>query len=150
MSAAPRRNALDADGGSLGGLLGYRLRLAQVAVFRDFAESVGALGVSPGRAGLLITIGAHPGLSQSRLAEAVQLDGSTLVPLLDGFERSGWVERRPGPDRRTNGVWLTPPGRRFVTQVKARVQAHEARIAQRLTPAERSELLRLLSLVAAG
>jgi DNA-binding MarR family transcriptional regulator len=145
--AAGDRRAGDPAAGELADLLGYRLRLAQLAVFRDFAQSLGRLGVSPGRVGILMTIEKSPGLAQSRLAEAVGLDRSTIVPLLDQFETAGWVERRPGPDRRTNGVWLTAHGRRFVTRVKAGVRIHESRIAQRLTLAERIELMRLLDKV---
>ncbi len=52
--------------GVLLGLLGYRLRLAQRAVFRDFASSVAEL--SPGRAGMLLLVEANPGVTQSRLA----------------------------------------------------------------------------------
>jgi len=60
--------------GALPQLLGYRLRLAQQAVFRDFAASV--QGLSPGRVGLLITIDANPGITQSRLAESAERDRS--------------------------------------------------------------------------
>src|SRR5207249_6787749 len=61
--------------GMLPGLLGYRLRLAQQTVFRDFAESVSDL--SPGRTGMLLLIDANPGVTQGRLAHAVGLDRST-------------------------------------------------------------------------
>ena len=53
--------------GFLAELLGYQLRLAHAAVFRDFEQSVGQLGISPGRAGLLAIVEANPGLAQSRL-----------------------------------------------------------------------------------
>jgi hypothetical protein len=52
--------------GPLPALLGYRLRLAQQAVFRDFGESVSAL--PPGRVGILLLIEANPEVTQSRLA----------------------------------------------------------------------------------
>jgi len=56
--------------GALPGLLGYRLRLAQQAVFRDFAASVGE--ISPGRLGILLLVEANPGVTQSRLARALR------------------------------------------------------------------------------
>src|SRR5919204_3382558 len=90
-------------------LLGYRLRLAQQALFRDFAERVGEL--SPGRVGILLLIEANPGVTQSRLAKAVSLDRSTLVGVLHALQDRGLIERRRGEDRRTNGLWLTPQGR---------------------------------------
>ena len=126
------------------GLLGYQLRLAQLTVFGDFARSVGALGVSPGRAGILLLIEANPGVTQSRLAEAVALDRSTMVPVLDQFEERGLLERRQGEDRRTNGLWLTRAGKTLVAKMKRGIAAHESRIAERLTPQERDTLFDLL------
>ena len=75
--------------GGLPGLLGYRLRLAQQAVFRDFAASVGE--VSPGRVGILFLIEANPGVTQSRLARAVHLDRSTMVGVIHTLEGRGLV-----------------------------------------------------------
>ena len=91
--------------GILPGLLGYRLRVAQQALFRDFAATVAEL--SPGRVGILLLIEANPGVTQSRLAHAVSLERSTMVGVLHVLEGRGLVERRRGEDRRTNGLWLT-------------------------------------------
>jgi DNA-binding MarR family transcriptional regulator len=129
-------------GGVLPGLIGYRLRLAQQAVFRDFAESVGQL--SPGRVGMLLLIEANPGVTQSRLAAAVGLDRSTMVGVLDGLEARGLIERRRGEDRRTNGLRLTRAGRGAVGRIKRRIALHERRVTERLTAAERAQLLALL------
>jgi DNA-binding MarR family transcriptional regulator len=126
--------------GVLAGLLGYRLRVAQQAVFRDYARAIPE--ASPGRAGILFLIDANPGVTQSRLAQAVGLDRSTLVGVLHELE--GLVERRRGTDRRTNGLWLTRTGRALVESLKRRIRVHERRVAARLTPAERSQLLALL------
>ena len=98
--------------GVLPRLIGYRLRLAQQAVFTDFADSV--QGLSPGRLGILLLIDANPGLTQSRLAEAVRRDRSTMVAVLDELETRGLIARRRGEDRRTNGLWLTRFGRGFL------------------------------------
>ena len=128
--------------GGLPGLLGYRLRLAQQAVFRDFASSVGE--VSPGRVGILFLIEANPGVTQSRLARAVHLDRSTMVGVVDVLEGRGLIERRRGEDRRTNGLWLTRAGRVLVERLKQRIERHERRVAMRLSAAERAQLIALL------
>jgi DNA-binding MarR family transcriptional regulator len=128
--------------GILPGLLGYRLRLAQQALFRDFAETVAEL--SPGRVGILLLIEANPGVTQSRLAQAVSLDRSTMVGVLHVLEAQRLVERRRGDDRRTNGLRLTSKGRTLVAKLKRRIQQHERRVAGRLTTAERAQLLALL------
>ena len=128
--------------GVLPGLLGYRLRVAQQAVFRDFASSVAEL--SPGRAGMLLLVEANPGVTQGRLAQAVGLERSTMVGVIDALEERGLIERRRGADRRTNGLWLTRAGRPFVARLKSRIEMHERRVAARLTPGERDQLLALL------
>ena len=133
--------------GMLPGLLGYRLRLAQQAVFRDFAASVPE--VSPGRAGMLLLIDANPGVAQGRLARAVALERSTMVGVVDALEARGLIERRRGADRRTNGLWLTRAGRALVARLKRRIEAHEQRVAARLSATERKELLSLLEKLSA-
>lgn len=132
--------------GPLPGLLGYRLRLAQQAVFRDFGRSVSEL--PPGRVGLLLLIDANPGVTQSRLAQAVGLDRSTLVGVLHALEARALIERRRGEDRRTNGLWLTRAGRSLVSGLKRRIRVHERRVAARLSAEERTQLLALLEKLA--
>ena len=133
--------------GLLAGLLGYRLRVAQQAVFRDFAREIPE--ASPGRAGILLLIDANPGVTQSRLAQAVGIERSTLVGVLHALEARNLVERRRGEDRRTNGLWLTRPGRTLIASLKQRIRVHERRVASGLTPTERARLLHLLQKLAA-
>jgi DNA-binding MarR family transcriptional regulator len=128
--------------GILPQLIGYRLRLAQQAVFRDFASSVGEL--SPGQAGILLLIEANPGIAQGRLAEAVHLDRSTMVGVANALEGRRLIERRRGEDRRTNGLWLTADGRALASRLRRRIERHERRFAARLSEAERAQLLLLL------
>lgn len=128
--------------GLLSGLLGYRLRVAQQAVFRDFARSIPE--ASPGRVGILLLIDANPGVTQSRLAQAVGIDRSTMVGVLHALQGRGLIERRRGEDRRTNGLWLTRNGRTLVASLKQRIRIHERRVASRLSAAERAQLLAML------
>jgi DNA-binding MarR family transcriptional regulator len=137
-----RLNGSGLKPGLLPDLLGYRLRIAQQALFRDFAATVAEL--SPGRVGILLLIEANPGVTQSRLAQAVALDRSTMVGVLHALEDRGLVERRRGEDRRTNALWLTNTGRTVVGKLKRRIGRHERRVAARLTAVEREELIRLL------
>src|SRR5512147_231462 len=147
-STQRRPRALPDTGPALGmlpDLLGYRLRLAQRAIFDDFAQSMADLEVSPGLFGLLVIVEANPGLKQTELASAAQLDRSSLVPALDKLEQRGWVERRASEqDRRVNGLWLTDAGAAALRQIKQRVLAHERRLARHLGAAERQQLVDLL------
>jgi len=128
--------------GLLSGLLGYRLRVAQQAVFRDFARSIPE--ASPGRVGILLLIDANPGVTQSRLAQAVGIDRSTMVGVLHALQARELIERRRGEDRRTNGLWLTRTGRELVASLKQRIRTHERRVASRLSGGERAHLLAML------
>ena len=134
--------------GLLPQLIGYRLRVAQQAVFRDFAAQR-RRGSRPGRAGMLLLIEANPGVTQGRLAEAVKLDRSTMVGVVDSLEERGLIERRRGDDRRTNGLWLTRAGRALAARLQRRIEQHEDRVAARLSGAERAQLLALLEKLAA-
>lgn len=138
------RTETELDHGILPDLIGYQLRLAQLAVFRDFERTVGDLGISPGRVGVLVLVNGNPGITQSRLAEAVGLDRSTLVPVLDGLERRGLVERRRGEDRRTNGLSLTTSGKLLLGRIKRRISAHERRMLTGMSDSERGQLMALL------
>jgi DNA-binding MarR family transcriptional regulator len=131
--------------GMLPELLGYHLRLAQRAIFDDFAQSVAGLEVSPGLFALLVIVEANPGLKQTELANAAQLDRSSLVPALDKLGERGWVTRRTSEhDRRVNGLWLTDEGAAALGQLKQRVLNHERRLARHLNAAERQRLVELL------
>src|ERR1700712_3123135 len=104
--------------GKLSNTIGYQLRLAQIAAYRGFEGSLAQHGIAPRYLGLLGIIEAHPGQPQSRLAEAIALKRSSLVPIIDRLESDGLVDRRPSPtDRRYKAVWLTTKGKRIVTEL---------------------------------
>lgn len=130
----------------LPGLIGYQLRLAQLAVFNDFAAKLQDFDISPGRFGVLVLISANPGMTQSLLASATQLDRSTMVAVIDQLEARGLVERRASPtDRRSNALVLTAGGEKLLKQLKRRIKQHEARIAAAMTPGETTTLVNLLT-----
>jgi len=133
------------DLGLLPSLLGYRLRLAQRAIFTDFVASMGEAEISPGLFGILVIIEANPGLKQTELSIAAHLDRSSIVPVVDKLETRGYVSRRASAiDRRVNGLWLTSEGSAVLRKLKRTVIAHERRIARRLTVAEQQRLFDLL------
>lgn len=142
---APVKNGESLKLDLLPDLLGYRLRQAQLSVFRDFAETMASDGLTPGQFGLMTLIGANPGLNQSRLAEAIGVDRSTMVTALNRLEGRGWIDRAPSPsDRRAFKVSLTPLGQTVLARSKRRVRTHEKRIAATLSPAQHEALMTLL------
>lgn len=142
---AAAKIATELDFDLLPELVGYQLRLTQLAYFSDFAKSVDDPLISPGRFGVLLLIGANPGMTQSRLALATHLDRSTMVAVIDLLEARALVERRAAPmDRRSNALWLTEKGKRLLRTMKRRVMAHEQRMSAAIGPGGAQELIAML------
>ncbi|HXW65152.1 MAG TPA: MarR family transcriptional regulator [Burkholderiaceae bacterium] len=139
----PKRPEIDLN--LLPELVGYQLRLAQIAIFRDFSSTLGELDMTPGLFGVLVIIDANSGLTQNALAKATHLDRSTVVTVIDKLEQRGLVERRAAvPDRRAYALVLTAAGSKLLKRLKALVSEHEKRLCKNFSIAERDQLVRLL------
>lgn len=126
----------------------YKLRLAQIVAYRAFEGQVKGFGAAPRYLGLLWLIRENPGQPQSRLAEAVALQRSSLVTILDRLEADGMVERRAvSGDRRMKQVWLTETGVRALDALIPQAEAHEAALTAGLSEQERAIFLRALDQV---
>ena len=149
-AAKAQKKSAELDLALLPELIGYQLRLTQLAIFNDFGASVPDQELSPGRFGVLVLIGANPGLTQSSLAAATQLDRSTMVAVIDQLEERSLVERRAAPnDRRSNALWLTAAGKKLLAAMKRRVKAHEKHIAAALAKDEVPHLIDMLERIRA-
>jgi DNA-binding MarR family transcriptional regulator len=148
-STARAANRTGPREGLLPNLLGYNLRLAQVRVFQDFAGAMAEFGLTPGQLGAMLLIEARSGLSQSALASALGIDRSSAVPLIDGLQNRGLVRRSAhADDRRKHALALTAAGTALLERLKPQLDAHERRIARRLSTAERARLIESLGRVA--
>lgn len=142
---AAENNTSDLDLSLLAGLIGYQLRMAQIALFKDFAAGLGEFEITPGLFGVLVIIEANPDLKQAALARATHLDRSTVVSVIDNLERRGLVERRAATnDRRSNALRITAEGAALLRKLKRQVNLHEKRLVQNFTAAERETFLTLL------
>lgn len=134
------------DLGSLSRFVGFHLRLAQLAVFKDFEKELGKIGVTPAVYSVLEVLQRNPGLTQSKLANTVRLDRSSVVPLLDKLGQRGLVERLASTtDRRHKHLYLTADGKNLLQQANERVAQHEQRVCKPFTAAEKQNLLELLA-----
>ena len=132
--------------GLLPQILGYHLRRTQVAIFRHFSRTVSTEeDITPGLFGMLQVIAANPGLGQSRLAEAMEVDRSTIVKVVDQLEERRLIIRWPSPnDKRSNCLRLTDRGSMVLRRMEARVLRHEDEFTKALSADERQLLVRLL------
>lgn len=71
------------------------------------------LGLTAQSLQLLLWIDGDEGLSQTELAERMQMEPATFASLLKRMERDGWIHRRDSPaDRRKKLVQLMPKAQR--------------------------------------
>ena len=144
-SQSGRRNRREIGLDVLTQHLGYFLRRAQVWVFQDFIKTLSAIDLRPAQYSVLVVIGANPGLSQAELADRLAIERARLVHMLDHLQKRGLTERLPSPtDRRTHALQLTREGQKLLKRAKALAAKHEARLADKIGPGAREEMLRLL------
>jgi len=132
-------------------MVSYRIRLLQIAAYKSFERVVTGFGTAPRYYGMLKIVEANPGIPQIRLAEAIFLDRSSLVPILSALTREGWIERKPARgDRRVRRVFLTLQGSALLEQLDTMVAKHETMMTQGLDDADRTRLLELLTRIDAN
>jgi len=143
---ANARRGQEMSYGLLPRILGYHLRRTQVAIFQHFSRTVAAQeDITPGLFGMLQVIAANPGLGQSRLAETMEVDRSTIVKVVDQLEGRGLIMRESSPtDKRSHCLRLTDKGRSALRRMEALVLRHEDEFAKDLSAEERRTLVGLL------
>jgi len=133
------------DLGCLPRLLGYTLRRAHLASWRQYVAVIGEQKLRPGLFSLLVLVGSNPGIAQIELCRHLGIDKASIVALLDRLEKAGLLERcRSARDRRRQGIFLTTRGGSELESLIVQVRALERQIASRFTRPEFEQLLGLL------
>lgn len=115
------------------------------------AESGLTCGLRTAHLMVLTLLRDHGETSQSGLGEAMRLDPSNLVGLLNELERPGLISRRRDPDdRRRHIVAIADAGMEELRRTEERLSAAEDRLLGALDPSERAALHELLVRAAGG
>lgn len=97
------------------------------------------------QAGILTLATEWEPMTQKALGDALRIDRTTMVSLLDDLERKGYVVRERHPrDRRAFLVHPTELGRAAKTEAVAILDEQQRRFLAPLTPAQRQQLGALL------
>jgi DNA-binding MarR family transcriptional regulator len=140
---APADGSVDLD--ILPDLLGYNVRIAQLALQRSFTRAMSSSDIGSGVFGLLVLCGANPGIAQIQVAQSLNIDKASIVSLVDRMEQNGWlVRRRSTEDRRRHGLFLTADGSRELKSLKERMRNCEQAMDSLFDPQERRQLISLL------
>lgn len=135
--------ALDLD--ILPELLGYNVRRAQIALWRDFVHTVAEGEIRPGMFSAIVLVRANPGISQIELAKELGIDKASMVGLIDRLEGAGWIVRKRSlEDRRRHGLTVTPAGQSVYRELKREMIEHERKFVERYNARERKQLVELL------
>lgn len=125
--------------------LGYKLRRAQLVYFDVFFETCSQEGITPGLFSILAIIYHNPGLTQSAVSTALDVDRSAMVAAIDKLESMGVVERRKSKnDRRSYALYLTDKGKEFTERLNCKIAAGEDNFDSFMKEGEREWLLDLL------
>lgn len=126
-------------------LLGFNIRRAQIALWRDFNRSFSDGDVRPGVFSAMLLANANPGIAQTDIASQLGIDKASVVSLVDRMEHTGWVERRRSTeDRRRQGIFLTPAGVKACRSLRKEMIDHERKFVTRYTEQELRLLISLL------
>lgn len=128
------------------GLVGYRLRRAQLSVFQRFLAVFADLALRPAEFSTLVLVDENPGRKQTEIASALGVKRANFVTLVDGLQARGLLERvHVKTDRRANALHLTPEGEKFLAEARKRHEDLEQEFIDRLGgDAKRDQLLALL------
>lgn len=133
----------------LTGLLGYQIRQAQTASFRDLQERFRTLGITPGEFSLLTIVRDNPQIRQTDLVDVYGLDKSTLSVAVKRLVDRRLVDPRKLPDdRRFHGLSLTKDGEALLGTVTEIIDDQERRMEGVLSPGEKEILMTALRRIA--
>src|SRR5262245_7289585 len=136
--------AVKIDLGELSNALGYALRRAQLAAFKNFKDTFKGADITPAQYSVLIVIERNPGLKQNQISDALGIKRANFVLLLNTLETRGLAQRAPATDRRSYALHITPRGKKFLKKLRAMSLDMEDRLSAPLGPEGRETLLKLL------
>jgi MarR family transcriptional regulator, transcriptional regulator for hemolysin len=110
-----------------------------------FDRRVRALGITRAQWLLLTRLHRHPGVSQSELADLMEVERASAGRMIDRMEANGWVERRAEPDdKRVKRVYLTAEAERVHKRIWRVAEATVEDALADLSSAESKQLMTLL------
>lgn len=126
-------------------LVGYHLKRAFNVFQHDLNDALKPFDLRMVTFSALALIDENSGLSQSQLADKLDIERPNLVTIVDALEERGLIrrERVPG-DRRIHALEITDEGRRLFERAQVAVYAHEHRLLEEFDPKQIADLIKIL------
>jgi DNA-binding MarR family transcriptional regulator len=145
LTRIPQKSGDIVDLGPLEALIGFQIHLLDLLMYQMYYERLGKAAMTPGMFSTLCTIKANPGVRQGALADALLIQRPNMTLLVNRLIRAGYVRRRAARgDNRGVELFMRAEGERALSDVAAKLAAHEQSLTSALTKAERERLAALL------
>ena len=126
-------------------VIGLYLYMAFGWLVRSMARGSRFAAIRPASIGIPALLNAHPGLSQTELADLMGIERMTAGTQVLRCIRAGLVRReRSDADRRKYHLYVTPKGRANLRRIAALIPKHEEYLFGGLSRIERASLYSLL------
>lgn len=126
-------------------LLGFHVRLANVAISRDFSDAMGDIDLTQKQCSVLLLIGANKAVSQIDLAGTLGTDRSTMMALIARLHDHGLLTRsRSATDGRRQELHLTALGEEILSRAKLAIRSHEKKLLKGFSKEEQKVLFSTL------
>jgi DNA-binding MarR family transcriptional regulator len=128
-----------------GPVIGLYLFMAYGRLLRSMNRGTRFAAINPVAIGVPALLTAHPGLSQTELADLMGVERMTAGLQVEQCIKAGLVTRRHSPvDRRKYALYVTAKGRANLRRIAKLIPLHEDSLFGRLSARERSMLYRIL------
>ena len=125
--------------------IGFLVNDISRLISTEYNKIMKPLGLTRAQWRVIVHLHRSDGLTQSDLAELLDVGKVSVGGLIDRLEHSGWVERRDDPqDRRSNLIYLTKKGRAIEKEMEKTGRELTRQTLRDLGPDERAQLVDLL------
>jgi DNA-binding MarR family transcriptional regulator len=108
------------------------LRRLTRLVTRLYDHELRKAGIEITQFGLLTALAMAGEANQKALSAGFAMDSTTLTRTLAVLRKQGWIDARPGKDRRERVFRLTPAGQRQLAEAQSHWEAAEHRLRKTL------------------
>ena len=133
---------------TLRAFLGYQMKRTFNVIQSDLSQTLKPFDLRMLTYTALVLIVDNPGLRQSQLAEAMDIERPNLVVIIDELERRDLIIRDRLPnDRRAYALKPTLAGRRLCEKAIAAVSAHEKALLKGVNPDALARAMKVMQLI---
>ena len=123
------------------------LRRATRIVTRIYDQELKKAGIEITQFGLLTALALTGGATQKRLSGGFAMDSTTLSRTMDRMQKRGWIDAKPGTDRREHIFELTAAGKRQLAKAQSHWNRAEARLRSQVGESGWKDMTQVVSFV---